>query len=646
MLAVFNVPQENRTISSVVDFRKELKDRESEIELLQDTFRLIASELNLERVFNTIAKRAIHLVQAETLLIPILDNNQETYTYRAGAGKNIDEIIGESLPLDFGVCGWVWKNKKAWWRGMLNELNEQERNQWEKEAGTLILVPLQGKNNFLGGIAAINKKNGLEFTRRDLNLLSMFAGIASIAIENALAIKELEETQNILISHQHRIERLNKQYSESNKKIERLSLYDPLTSLPNRVLLRDRIDRQLSLPLHKNDIISILIIDINNFKSINDALGHDKGDQILTEFCKRIKKHIKANETLGRLGSDEFILLLPKSRLDRTIKRTNKILKEMEAPYSINNKEYNVDAGIGISIYPDHGNDRKTLLRHADIALNIAKERHSKYHVFNEEEDETDESHINLSVNINQALNKQQFEFYYQPKIDIKSNTIISAEALARWNHPEQGVILPIIFIDALEQFNLINTFTYKAIESAVISINKWSKDGHNIKIAVNISTQTLMDPDFINQVQSRITDFSVSRRLIFEITESLFLSDDDQIFDTLTRLKSLGIELSIDDFGTGYSSLSRLKRLPVNELKIDQSFIKDMIENIDDQIIVKSIIDLAHNLGLSVVAEGVETKETLDHLDKLGCDIAQGFLIAKPMPANEFEKFLKKYKP
>jgi len=644
MLAVLNVPQENRTMPGVVDFRKELKDRESEIELLQDTFRLIASELDLEKVFDTIAKRAIQLVQAETLLIPILDKNHETYTYRAGAGKNIDEIIGESLPLNFGVCGWVWKNKKAWWRGILDELNEQERNQWEKEAGTLILVPLQGKNNFLGGIAAINKKNGLEFTRRDLNLLSMFAGIASIAIENAIVIKELEETQNTLIYHQHKIERLNRQYTESNKKIERLSLYDPLTRLPNRILLRDRIDRQLSLPLGKNDIIGILIIDINNFKSINDALGHEKGDQILVEFCTRIEKHIKANETLGRLGSNEIILLLPKSRLDRLIKRTKKILKEMEKPYIINRKEFNVDASIGISIYPDHGNDRETLLRHANIAINIAKERHSKYHIFNEK-DETDESHLNLSVNINEALNKQQFEFYYQPKIDIKSNTIISAEALGRWNHPEQGMTLPIIFIDALEQFNLINKYTYNAIESAVKIINKWSSDGHNIKIAINISTQTLMDPDFINQIQSRITDFSISRKLIFEITESLFLSDNEQIFDTLTRLKSLGIELSIDDFGTGYSSLSRLKRLPVNELKIDQSFIKDMRENHDDQIIVKSIIDLAHNLGLSVVAEGVETRETLEHLDKLGCDIAQGFLIAKPMPANEFEIFLKKHK-
>jgi len=639
------VPQENRTAPNVIDFRRELKDRESEIELLQDTFRLVASELNLEKVFDTVAKRAIHLVRAETLLIPILDNNNETYTYRAGAGANTEEIIGESLPLDFGVCGWVWKNKKAWWRGVLEELDESERNKWEKEAGTLILVPLQGRKHFLGGIAAINKQGGLEFTQRDLNMLTMFAGIVSIAIENALAVKELEESQSALIAHQHRLERLNKQYSESNKKVEQLSLYDPLTGIPNRTLLRDRINRQLSLSSQEKSTISVLLIDINNFKSINDALGHDKGDQILIEFCNRIKKNLKANETLGRLGSDEFILLLPKTSEEETIFYTTRILKEMDAAYIINNKEFKVDASIGISSYPEHGEDRKTLLRHADIALNVAKERHTKFHVFNNEEDETDESQLNLAIDLNHAFEKKQFELYYQPKIDIKTNTIISSEALGRWIHPERGIISPVIFIESLEQYNLIDKYTYEAIDTAVKNINKWSKKGHNLKIAINISTQTLMDPDFINQVQSRITDFSISRRLIFEITESLFLSDHDYIFDTLTRLRAIGIELSIDDFGTGYSSLSRLKKLPVNELKIDQSFIREMMSNIDDQIIVKSIIDLAHNLGLSVVAEGVETKDILDHLKKLGCDIAQGYLIAKPMPATEFEKFLKTYK-
>lgn len=642
---MFNVPQEFRTTSNVIDFRKELKDRESEIELLQDTFRLVASELNLEKVFDTVAKRAIQLVHAETLLIPILDNNNETYTYRAGAGENTDEIVGESLPLDFGVCGWVWKNKRPWWRGVLDELDESERNQWEKEAGTLILVPLQGRKHFLGGIAAINKKDGLEFTQRDLNMLTMFAGIVSIAIENALAVKELEETQSALITHQRRLERLNKQYSESNKKVEQLSLYDSLTGIPNRTLLRDRLNRQLSLSSLEKGTIGILLIDINNFKSINDALGHDKGDQILIEFCNRIEKHLKPNETLGRLGSDEFILLLPKTSETNAISRTNSILKEMENVYIINEKEFNVDASIGISYYPEHGEDRKTLLRHADIALNVAKERHSKFHVFNGDEDETDESQLNMAIDLNHAFEKKQFELYFQPKIDIKTNTIISTEALGRWIHPERGMISPVIFIEALEQYNLIDKYTYEAIEAAVKKINSWSKEGHNLKIAINISTQTLMDPDFITQVESRITDFSISRRLIFEITESLFLSDHDYIFDTLTRLRAFGIELSIDDFGTGYSSLSRLKKLPVNELKIDQSFIRDMMDNFDDQIIVKSIIDLAHNLGLSVVAEGVETKEILDHLNRLGCDIAQGYLIAKPMPAKEFEIFLRSYK-
>ncbi|MCW8935907.1 MAG: EAL domain-containing protein [Gammaproteobacteria bacterium] len=639
------MPQNSKNTSNVIDFRKELKDRESEIELLQDTFRLIASELNLERVFDTVAKRAIHLVHAETLLIPILDNNNETYTYRAGAGKNTDEIVGESLPLDFGVCGWVWKNKKAWWRGVLNELNETERNQWEKEAGTLILVPLQGRKHFLGGIAAINKQDGLEFTQRDLNMLTMFAGIVSIAIENALAVKELEETQSALITHKHRLERLNKQYSESNKKVEQLTLYDPLTGIPNRTLLRDRINRQLSLSSIDKAGISFLLIDINNFKSINDALGHDKGDQILIEFCNRIKKHLKPDETLGRLGSDEFILLLPKTSEEETISRANNILNEIKSAYIINNKEFNIDACIGISHYPEHGEDRETLLRHADIALNIAKERHSKFHIFNNKEDETDESQLNMAIDLNHAFEKQQFKLYYQPKIDIKTDTIISTEALGRWTHPERGVISPVIFIEALEQYNLIDKYTYEAIDTAVKNIHKWSKEGHNLKIAINISSQTLMNPDFIKHVQSRVSDFSISRRLIFEITESLFLSDHDYIFDTLTRLRSIGIELSIDDFGTGYSSLSRLKKLPVNELKIDQSFIRDMMANLDDQIIVKSIIDLAHNLGLSVVAEGVETKEILNHLNRLGCDIAQGYLIAKPMPAKEFEVFLNTYK-
>ena len=635
------MPIQNSHIVNVVDFRKELKERESEIQLLQETFRLIASELNLEKVFNTVAQRAIQLVQAETLLIPILDKNQQTYTYRGGAGKNTEEIIGESLPLDFGVCGWVWKHKKAWWRGVLDELDENERNQWEKEAGSLILVPLQGRKSFLGGIAAINKKDGLEFSRRDLNMLTMFAGIVSIAIENAFAVKELEDAQRNLIIHQHRLERLNKQYSESSHKVEQLSLYDPLTQLPNRTLFRDRFNTQLSIATRERLNLGILIFDIDNFKNINDTLGHDSGDQLLVKFCERIQHKLSPSETFSRLGSDEFVLILPNTGLEQSIERARKLLSDLEPCFQVNHQELNVNASIGICNFPQHGEDRSTLLRHADIALNLAKKNNTGFHVFNAEKDEADDTTISLAVDINNAFSNQQFELVYQPKIDIRTNTVISAEALGRWTHPLRGGISPVIFIDALEQYNQIDRYTYEAIDRAIEDINRWISAGHNLKVAINISTRTLMNPDFIKQVQSRVSDFSIRRRLIFEITESLFLSDYDYVFDSLTRLRAMGIELSIDDFGTGYSSLSRLKRLPVNELKIDQSFIKDMAENIDDQLIVKTIIDLAHNLGLTVVAEGVETREILNLLNQLGCDIAQGFLFSRPLDAEKFETLL-----
>ncbi len=629
---------------NVIDFRKELKDRESEIQLLQETFRLVASELDLGKIFDIIAKRAMRLVDAETLLIPILDDNKETYTYRAGAGVNAEEIVGEALPLDYGVCGWVWKNKRAWWRGVLDELDEHERNQWEKEAGTLILVPLQGRKHFLGGIAAINKKDGLEFTRRDMEMLSMFAGLVSIAIENAMSFKQLTDTQEMLIEHQRRLERLNKQYSESNRKIEQLSLYDPLTNLPNRVLFRDRFDTQLKVAVEEKQHLSLLLIDIYNFKAINDNLGHEAGDQILIEFCNRIQKLLKQNETLGRLGNDEFSLIIPETTYEKTLIRAQSLLSATEKPLLIEGKKINIQANIGISIYPEHGLDMSTMLRHADIALNIAKKNNEACHLFDFESDETGDTQLSLALDINEALNDDQFELYYQPKIDLKSKAIISVEALGRWKHPTKGFISPGIFIEALEQYNQIDNYTYKIIDSAIETINHWVNLGYNLKVAINISTRTLVNPDFFNQVKVRLSDFSISRRFIFEITESLFLSDSDHIAETLNSLRSLGIELSIDDFGTGYSSMSRLKHLPVSELKIDQSFIKDMTENYDDQIIVKSIIDLAHNLGLSVVAEGVETRNILDQLIVLGCDIAQGYLISKPLSKDQFEEFLSRY--
>ena len=242
--------------------RESLLHREAEIDLLQQTFEDIGSELDLEKVFQIVADRARELVKAETLLIPILDESCETYTYQAGSGINVDEIVGATLPLDFGVCGWVWSHNKAWWRGVLDELDDDERNRWEKQAGTLILVPLQGKKHFLGGISAINKTGSHEFTRRDLNLLSMFAGIVSIAIENAMTVKQMEETSRLNEDYRRRLKIMNKQLLESNRELEFHALYDPLTSLPNRSLFRDRLSRCLSLAESNNSQLGLLLIDL------------------------------------------------------------------------------------------------------------------------------------------------------------------------------------------------------------------------------------------------------------------------------------------------------------------------------------------------------------------------------------------------
>ena len=631
--------QDNQQIQSL---RSELQEREAEIKLLQDTFYLVASELNLQRVFTSIAERALHIVDAETLLIPILDQNQTSYTYRGGAGKNSDEIVGQSLPIDFGVCGWVWKHKKAWWRGILDELSESERNQWEKEAGTLIMVPLQGRKGFLGGIAATNKKDGLEFSRRDLNTLSLFASIVSIAIENALAVNQLENTQQTLQEHQHRIEVLNKQYAESYNKIQQLSLYDTLTGLPNRTLFVDRINTQIQIARRKSLKLSLVLIDISNFKTLNEALGHEAGDQILIEFSQRIAKQVQPDETFSRLGNDEFVLLSPITSIKQTISKVQLLINQLEQPFKVNHNQLSISARFGISLYPQHGMERTELFKSADISLDIAKKNSLDYHIYDKEKDQASNDHISLSVDIQQAFEQQQFELHYQPKLDIKTGRVVSAEALGRWKHPKKGFISPGIFIDALEQYNAIDRYTYLVIDMVKDHLQQWQKMGLTIKVAINISTRTLMNPDFVNRVEQRIADTQIGHQLIFEITESLFLTEKDYVYDSLNRLRALGIELSIDDFGTGYSSLSRLKKMPVNEIKIDQSFIFDMASNSDDKIIVKSIIDLAHNLGLSVVAEGVETEIILHQLKQLGCDMVQGYLFSKPLPLPDFTSYLR----
>jgi len=638
------VINEHHKKSNVVDLNQSLKDREIEIDLLQKTFAEIGSELDLDKVYQVVAERARTLVHAETLLIPLLDENCETYTYRGGSGKNSSEIVGESLPLEFGVCGWVWKHKRPWWRGVLDELNDDERNLWEEEAATMILVPMQGRRHFLGGIAGINKIGGGEFTRRDLNLLQMFASIVSIAIENAMAVSNMEKARKINDDYRMRLEILNKQLLESSKELEYLSLYDTVTGLPNRSLFHDRLSRNISHAILSNECIGLLLIDLNRFKEVNEALGHERGDLLLKKIARRLERNIKSNETLARLGGDEFVVIFPDSDEAKSTQRAEDLKILFDEPFNIVNTKITVSGSFGVAVFPMQGDDASSLLSHADSAMYEAKDNAAGLCLYDPEREHMTRSHLVLVADIRRAMEERQFELYYQPKISIKDNKLIAAEALGRWVTEERGMVSPDNFIEVLQQNSLLNEYTYWAIESVVRQAKIWNKE-HKMRIAVNLSPYTLLDPGFIKNIDEIVGGKENAQYLTFEITENLFLSEYDLLEEVLAYICQLGINLSIDDYGTGYSSLSRLIKLPVSELKIDKSFVRHVDTNKDDEVVVKSTIDLAHNLGLSVVAEGVESEAAMKILKKYDCDIAQGFLISQPLPVSEFDQFLKNYK-
>ncbi|NOZ38268.1 MAG: EAL domain-containing protein [Gammaproteobacteria bacterium] len=628
-------------VADMQDLEQDLHHREAEVELLQETFSEIGSELDLERVFQIVAERARELVHAQTLLIPLLDDNCETYTYRGGAGVNADEIVGESLPLDFGICGWVWRHKKAWWRGVLDELNDQERNDWEKEAGSVILVPLQGKKHFLGGIAGINKRGGGDFDRRDLNMLSLFASIVSIAIENAMAVQKIEEARKLTENYQMQLQRLNRQLIESNRELEYLSLYDTVTGLPNRSLFRDRFSQHLALAQTQAEHFALLLIDLNNFKEINETLGHERGDQVLKDVARRFQIYLDGKNILSRLGGNEFALLLPDADRSQSLEHAARLLQQLDAPFDIDSMPIAVSANIGISLFPEHGNDISTLLRHTDLAMFRAKSGKQGISLYDPLADHSSPSMLTMTADLRKALENDEFELHYQVKVHLEDGRIDSVEALGRWHHPVRGQVPPSLFIHVLEQNGMIDRYTHWVIETAIEQISAWRKQQRDIRIAVNISTQTLMNPDFKIYLEKLDALADIGSNLQFEITENLFLSDYERLCETLSYIRQLGITLSIDDFGTGYSSLGRLKKLPVSELKIDRSFIMDMDKSADDEIIVLSTIELAYNLGLKVVAEGVESEKTYQRLLEMGCDMVQGFLISKAIPIEKLEQLL-----
>jgi diguanylate cyclase (GGDEF)-like protein len=420
------------------------------------------------------------------------------------------------------------------------------------------------------------------------------------------------------------------------------ALHDGLTGLPNRTLLRDRTDQAIHLADRELVPAALLLIDLDRFKEVNDTLGHHYGDQLLVQVGRRLRTTLREVDTVARLGGDEFAVLLPRivtAEGATTVAR--KLQAALEEPFLLEDLALDVEASIGVAIYPRHGNDTDELLQHADIAMYVAKDTHAGFVLFDPKLDQHSPGRLALLGELRRAIDRQ-LVLHYQPKVDAHTGRMLGVEALVRWEHPDHGLLSPGEFVPLAERTGLIGPLTHYVLDAALRQCRTWVQTGHELSVAVNVSARSLLDLGFPDQVAALLARWQVpARLLVVEITESTIMADPTHAKEVLGRLDAMGVQVSIDDFGTGYSSMANLKNLPVHELKVDRSFVSQMASSSRDEVIVRSTIDLGRNLGLRVVAEGVEDEATWRALDALGCDAIQGYHVSRPIPPDELIRWV-----
>jgi diguanylate cyclase (GGDEF)-like protein len=425
--------------------------------------------------------------------------------------------------------------------------------------------------------------------------------------------------------------------------MEHLALHDPLTGLPNRALLLQVTERALRNG-NGVDGLALLVIDLDRFRDVNDTLGRAQGDAVLKEVAARLARSVRATDMVARVEADRFGVLLPSlSRSGDAALAADNLLAELSSQMDVAGAALSVDATVGIACAPEHAQNADLLLQRADAAMYRAKRAQSRREYFSLDIEEEAPRRLILVTALKRAIDMRAITMHYQPKLDLAQRRVIGVEALARWTDEVVGPVLPATFVPLAERTGLAEPLTELALETAATDCRRWLNDGFYIPIAVNVPARVLLDPSFPDLVEAKRRTFGLDEgALEIEITESTLMGDHDQARSALTRLREIGVRTSIDDFGTGYSSLSYLRELPVHALKIDRSFITHLIDEPESEAIVRSIIELARNLRLETVAEGVEDERVCERLVKLGCDYAQGFALARPMPADAMRGWLR----
>ncbi len=455
----------------------------------------------------------------------------------------------------------------------------------------------------------------------------------------ALPRADNEETRHLTEA----FDEMQRQVQERQRALEFQALHDQLTGLPNRTLLSDRMQQAIFQSHRDESPLALLVLDLDRFKEINDTLGHALGDKLLMELGRRILDLLRQSDSVARLGSDEFAVLLPESDEQAALRVAAKIEHALEQPVRIDGHRLYLSCSIGIALYPQHADDPQGLSQRAEVAMNVAKSEHRDVVVYDHNYDHHSLRRLSLANDLRHMIDDHHLELLYQPQMTVDDERLVGVEALLRWNHPSNGLISPDEFIPVAERTGLIRPLGAWVLNRAMAQYRHWRDHGFDCgRMAVNLSVFNLQDPSLIAQLESLLEKWLMPPGLLeLEITESAMMADPALAMKTLEQIHQLGITLSVDDFGTGFSSLAYLKQLPVNKLKIDKSFVLNMAEDADDATIVRSTVELAHNLGLKVVAEGVESARVMSMLRELNCDLAQGYYLGRPLAVDELEPHL-----
>jgi diguanylate cyclase (GGDEF)-like protein len=595
-----------------------LSDRHLNMERLYRFSQAVSGSTEIDQVMTSVLGEAKELLRSDRASAAFIGPDGSLIArVRLGATGGIARSEEPSTPED----DWVIRHVVEGGQPLLmpRATRDPVARRWLTAYGMreAVAVPLTGGTGIVGVLVVADRQGDVRtFEKNDVLLLETVANHASVALRNGELIGQLRHE----------------------------ALHDALTGLPNRLSLQRRLGTALEdVAAGRTTGAAVMILDLDDFKEVNDTLGHQQGDHLLVEIASRLTAAVGPAGTVARLGGDEFAILVPDTGdEDQVLRVGRRVLRALEQPVSLDGLEVEVGGSMGVALAPAHADDPAALLKRADMAMYDAKTSTRGLRVYEPELDTNNPRRLTLVSELRSALQNGQIQVHVQPQGRLSDEQVVRVEALARWRHPELGNVSPDEFIPVAERSGLIGPLTTYVLDSALAACSHWRATGHDIGIAVNLSARSLQDADLVDEVDRLLRRHGVPpHRLTLEVTEGSVMADPARAVALLHRLRDLGVRLSVDDFGTGYSSLSYLKRLPVQEVKIDRSFVTPLREGGEDVAIVRAIVDLGRHLGLEVVAEGIEDQVTWNLLASMGCDLGQGWHLGRPMPAADLLPWL-----